>query len=258
MNMGADTRTTADVAERALQSRRAQLAAVCDVQSPWAHGTVMRASDFPTYYDYNLLRVEDDPRMTVGELTAAADEALAPLAHRRIDFERADVAEPLRAEFHAAGWRSMRLLWMHHDASAPPQPTIDVDEVPYDEVEPLRAAWHEEDFPGRDSADYLEAAREVAMRRDVRVLVASDGGSPIGFAQLERAGDGAEITSVYVRAEHRGAGRGTALTCAGIEAAADVEDLWIVADDEDRPKELYARLGFRPACRMTEVTLWPS
>jgi ribosomal protein S18 acetylase RimI-like enzyme len=257
VHVGTDTRTIPDIAERAVKFRRAQLAAVCDVQRPWAHGTVMRASGFPTYFHYNLLRVEDDPGMTVSELTAATDEALAGLSHRRIDFERADAAEPLRAEFHAAGWRSVRLLWMRHDGSAPPQATIAIEQVPYDEAAPLREAWHEEDFHEQDPAAYHEAAREVAMRRDVRVLVASEGGEPVGFVQVERVDESAEVASVYVSPEHRGGGRGTALTCAGIEAAADVEDLWIVADDEDRPKDLYARLGFQPARRMTELTLWP-
>ena len=37
------------------------------------------------------------------------------------------------------------------------------------------------------------------------------------------------------------------MTRAAIEAAGDEHDLWIAADDEDRPKQLYARLGFRPA-----------
>ena len=48
------------------------------------------------------------------------------------------------------------------------------------------------------------------------------------------------------------------MTRAAIEAAGDVRDLWIVADDEDRPKELYARLGFRPAWTTMEFTRWPS
>jgi hypothetical protein len=34
------------------------------------------------------------------------------------------------------------------------------------------------------------------------------------------------------------------VTRAAIEAAGDVTDLWIVADDEGHAKELYARLGF--------------
>jgi hypothetical protein len=47
------------------------------------------------------------------------------------------------------------------------------------------------------------------------------------------------------------------MTRAAIEAASGADDLWIAADDEGRPKELYARLGFRPVWRDMEVTLWP-
>jgi len=52
---------------------------------------------------------------------------------------------------------------------------------------------------------------------------------------------------LLVEANPFGAGRGTAVTRAAVEAAGDLRDLWIIADDEDRPKKLYARLGFRPA-----------
>jgi hypothetical protein len=44
------------------------------------------------------------------------------------------------------------------------------------------------------------------------------------------------------------------MTRAAIEAAGDIRDLWIVADDDGRPKELYARLGFRPVWRMAQFT----
>jgi GNAT superfamily N-acetyltransferase len=84
-----------------------------------------------------------------------------------------------------------------------------------------------------------------------------EGGVPVAFAQLERDGAGAEITQVYVHPEHRGGGRGTAMTRAAIEAADGVRDLWIAADDDDRPKELYARLGFRPAWTEMEFLLLP-
>ncbi len=133
-----------------------------------------------------------------------------------------------------------------HRAAAP-GPELAVEEVDYDAVLPLRRAWHGEDFRDLDSRDYLDNAREVAMTRDVRVIAPIEGGEPVGFAQLERVGDAAEVTQVFVLPEYRGGGRGTAITRAAIEAAGDVDDLWIVADDEGRPKELYARLGFRPA-----------
>jgi GNAT superfamily N-acetyltransferase len=248
-----------DVAARARAWRAAAQAAVCDVLEPWAHGTILRAGRYPDYYDYNVVRVEEEPGMSVEELVGFADEALAGLAHRRVDFDLADAAEPLRPGFEAAGWKSLRLVWMRHEAAIPAlaPPAATVEEVPYDAVHPLRVRWHREDYPDQDPGAYHVQAREIALRRNVQVLAVHDEGAPVGFAQLERDGAAAEITQVFVHPEHRGGGRGTAITRAAIEAAGDVHDLWIVADDEDRPKELYARLGFRAAATTMEFLRLP-
>jgi GNAT superfamily N-acetyltransferase len=247
-----------EFAARGRAWRHSAHTAICDVIEPWEHGTVVRASRYPTYYDFNLVRVEDDPGLGVDELIEVADRALAGLAHRRFDFELVEAAEPLRPDFDARGWKTLRLLWMRHETAPPAGLEIDVEEVPYDAVHELRLAWHSEDFPGVNPASYHAAAREVALRRGARVLAVHEGGAPIAFAQIERDGGSAEITQVYVRADHRGGGRGTAITRAAIGAAGGARDLWIAADDEDRPKELYARLGFRPVWKAMVVTLWPS
>jgi hypothetical protein len=47
------------------------------------------------------------------------------------------------------------------------------------------------------------------------------------------------------------------LTCAAIDATGTVRDLWIVADDEGRAKQLYGRLRFRPACLAIETLRLP-
>jgi GNAT superfamily N-acetyltransferase len=248
-----------DVTARARAWRTAALVDVCDIVEPWAHGTVARATRYPTYFDFNLVRVEDDPGMSVEELVGVAEAALTGLVHRRLDFDVAEAAEPLRDGFEALGWKSLRLLWMRLEA-APPAPVganAPVEEVPYDTVHDLRVAWFHEHSPDQVAGRYHAHAREVAMRRGVRVLAVHEAGEPVAFAQLERAGDAAEITQVYVRPDYRGAGRGTAMTRAAIDFAGGVRDLWIAADDEDRPKELYARLGFRPAWTAMEITRWP-
>jgi GNAT superfamily N-acetyltransferase len=245
------------VAARARAWQHAAHAAVCDVLEPWAHGTVVRATRYPSYFAFNVVRVEDDPAMSVEALAAFADEALAGLAHRCVDFDLVAAAEPLRAGFEAKGWKALRLLWMRHETPPPPAPDMRVAEVPYDAVHDLRVAWHLEDFPDQDPAEYHAQAREVAQRRHVQVLAVREGGTPVAFAQLERDGTAAEITQVYVHPEHRGGGRGTAMTRAAIEAAGDVRDLWITADDDDRPKQLYARLGFRPARTTMEFLRLP-
>lgn len=249
--------TESGEAARARAWHHAVHASLCDVLEPWEHGTVVRATRFPTYFDLNAVRVEDDVRMGVEELVGFADEALAGLAHRRVDFEVVAAAEPLRAGFEALGWKAMRLVWMRHAATTPPGTGIAVEEVPYDAVRDLRHAWHMEDFPGQDPTAHYADAREVALRRNAQVLAVLDDGAPVAFAQLERDGDAAEIAHVYVLPEYRGDGRGTAITRAAIDAAGDVADLWIVADDEGRPKQLYARLGFRPAWTAMEFLRLP-
>jgi GNAT superfamily N-acetyltransferase len=249
-----------DNAARGRAWRHSAHTAICDVIEPWEHGTFVRASRYPTYYDFNLVRVEQEPHLSVSELIAVADEALAGLDHRRFDFEAIEAGDARRAEFDAAGWKTLRLLWMRHSGALPPSSgrEVAVEVVPYDSVHDLRVLWFEEDFPAVNPASYHAAAREVALQRGAQILAVKEHGAPIAFAQLERYDGSAEITQVYVHPDHRGGGRGTAMTRAAIEAAAGARDLWIAADDEDRPKELYARLGFRPAWTELEVTLWPS
>ena len=89
------------------------------------------------------------------------------------------------------------------------------------------------------------------------ILLIVEDDQPIAYAGLDLGDDGIEIGAVYVRADHRGRGYGTAITRAAIAAAGDVEHLWICADADDRPKELYARLGFRPVLMTVDVLRLP-
>jgi ribosomal protein S18 acetylase RimI-like enzyme len=249
--------TEGDDAARARAWMHGAHAAVCDVVVPWEHGTVVRATRYPTYFDFNLVRVEGDAQLSVEQLVSFADEALAGLTHRRLSFEMATAGEPLRAGFTELGWKATRLVWMRHAGSLSPGAGLPVERVPYDAVHELRVAWLREDFPNLDMTEHHAEAREVAMRRNAEVFAAVEDGAPVAFAQLERDGEGAEITDVYVTARCRGRGLGTAITQAAISAAGVVRELWIVADADDRPKELYARLGFRPVWTVVDFLRLP-
>jgi GNAT superfamily N-acetyltransferase len=247
-----------DLLERARAWRNAVQAAICDVIEPWEHGTIVRSTRYPSYYDFNVVRVEDGEPIAADALVATADRALAPLRHRRISFDHVSTAEPLRAGFEASGWKVMRVLWLRHEGPLPALASAhEVETVPYDAVDHLRRAWHGEDHPGIDPTSFHRAAREVARRRGAVVLAVREHGEAVAFAQLDGAGDGAgdgvEISHVYVQPDRRGGGRGTAVTCAAIRAARGARDVWICADDEDRPKHLYARLGFRPVWTTIEL-----
>ena len=247
----------ATVAARAREWHRARQDLICDQMAPWDHGTIMRASRYPSYWDFNLVQVEGDPEMSVEALIAVADHGLAGLPHRRIDFSRSAAADALRGEFEARGWSAVRIVFMRHEIDRPGLSEVAVEEVPYDAVDGLRLAWHQEDFPGA-SAEHLASAREVSLLRNARVFAVSEGNEVVAFAQVEHAGGSAEIAQVYVHPERRGHGLGTSLTRAAITSARLDGDLWIAADDEGRPKHLYSRLGFRPAWTTTELTLMPA
>ena len=251
-----------DKRRRAIAWNHSAHDAICDVQESWAHGTIVKATSYPDYWDYNLVRVEDDPAMSAAELAAFADEALAGFRHRRLNFDLPEAAAAVSAELEADGWDSLSLLWMLHESPAPAVgPEIEVEFAPYEAVHELRVAWHEEEMPGVDPGNYHEQAREVALLRNAQVLIArDDDGEPTAFAQLEQAGDRAEITQVFVHPDLRGGGRGTAMTRMAIEAAnqrGDIAELWICADADDRPKDLYSRLGFRTAATTVELQKAP-
>jgi GNAT superfamily N-acetyltransferase len=247
--------------ERARAWRDAGHRAVCDSIQRWEHGTVARAGAYPRYFDFNVVRVEDDPGLAEPELHAFANRALAGLTHRRVDFDLIESADALRGEFEARGWTATRLLWLRHEHPPPEsEPELGeaiVESVPYEIAQPLRALWHLDFNEAGDAETYHAQAREVALRRGTEVLAVRKGGEPVAFVQLERDGSGAEITQVYVHPAHRGGGLGTAITRAAIAHAGEVEDLWICADDEERVKELYMRLGFVPVWTSMNFLLQP-
>jgi GNAT superfamily N-acetyltransferase len=82
-----------------------------------------------------------------------------------------------------------------------------------------------------------------------RFAVVDDGGRAIAWARLWRRGDEAQVEDVVCLAAHRGRGYGRAVVAAAAGAAASegAELVFIVADADDWPKALYARLGFATA-----------
>ncbi len=101
--MSATSPIYSEVAARARAWHHRSQSAVCDVMTPWAHGTVVRATRCPSCSDFNLVRVEDDPALGFPTLASFTEQALAGLGHRRIDFDLSSAAGPLRAAFGFQG-----------------------------------------------------------------------------------------------------------------------------------------------------------
>lgn len=199
----------ASVGARACAWRHSSIEAVCDVVEPWAHGTVLKATRYADYYEYNLVRVEDDPALSADALIAFADVELAEFGHRRVEFDLVDAGDRLRSAFEARGWQAQRLAWMRYEAERPSAcPTVEVEQVDYDAAHELRLAWHNEETPELDPGGYFRQARDIALRRGSQTFTVREAGQPVAFVELARNGPGAEVTSAYVRRHTAAAGWG--------------------------------------------------
>jgi ribosomal protein S18 acetylase RimI-like enzyme len=251
---------------------------VCDVIEPWEHGTSVRCTAHPGFWDYNSLRLEGpDPGATVDVLAAAADHFQKGLRHRRIEIEDEAAGTRLRPGFKELGWVTTRLVWL---ALSEPPAGPEFEEVPFEATRELRLEWARSEgyeIVEREFQRQADAEEDVARRRGVRALLARDGeGRPAGYVTFLTDGEGpngtslqtewpvgrgphrlAEVEQAYVQPALRGRGTGGALVAAAARAGG-ASETFIVADDEGDPKRLYVRLGFRPVWIQHEFTRRPS
>ena len=237
-------------AERAIAWRRGYHAAVATRLLPWAHGTVVRTDDVPSYYEYNLARIEGgDPGLEAADLAAAAEPALADLGHRRIEAEDTAAGERLAPGFAALGWVVERLAFLHRELPAEPPGGTHGAELRIEGFEAtrgLREVWTGESIWGEEAGFALVEER-VAGRRGTRAVIGRLEDAPAGFAGFSAHGDTVEIETVFCLPERRNGGLGGALVARALQEAhsAGARHALIEADDDGHSKRLYERLGFR-------------
>jgi GNAT superfamily N-acetyltransferase len=237
-------------AARAIEWRRAISARVADDIRPWQHGTVVRATDFPTYYQYNLIRVEGpDAGLGVADLTAAADRELEGLAHRRVELEDLAAGERVRDGFRGLGWMVERLAFLERELPAPEREAPGGTVIELDGFEasrPLRAAWQGESLWG-DPPEFFVVEEAAAARVGTRCVIGYADGAPAGFAAYAVHGDTMEVELVFCMPARRNGGLGGALVSRALAAGAaeGARHALIEADDDGDSKRLYERLGFR-------------
>ena len=106
---------------------------------PWEHGTSVRCTAHPGFWDYNSLRLEGpDPGASADELAAAAERFQEGLRHRRIEVEDEAAGARLRPAFEQLGWKTTRLVWL---ALSEPPGGPDFEEVPIEVTRDLRLEW---------------------------------------------------------------------------------------------------------------------
>lgn len=186
-------------------------------------------------------------------LERMCDEVMADLTYRHLVVEHRATADALEPQLRAGGWSVERDVVMHLEGN--PEPARDprvVGELTEDQMVELMLAWLREEHLGvrdEDAADVGEFSRRVGRVWGERRLgvVASDG-APLAVTKLRIDGTLGWVEDVYTVPGARGNGFATALVTTAARGARDAgcTDVIIVADADDWPQHLYAKLGFRP------------
>ena len=239
-----------DLEERVIAFERTLAERLSTRTLPTAFGTAYLHDDFPRRFDSNYVWV-DAPLVGVSAeaLAAEADRALEGLGHRELSYV-ADGREARRVVpgLVALGYRAERLLTMVR-VREPDRPGEGAEEVGADAIGPFLVRVNSEADGGAHAsgAEMLSAFRHVlAERASARFFVARSEGEIVAIAELYPLADVAQVEAVYTLGGYRGRGFGRAVVLAASNAARDAgaDLVFLNADDEDWPKELYGKLGF--------------
>lgn len=198
--------------------------------APWRFGTAMFDDEFPRKWDANFLRVERAlGGATAADLAAEADHLQAHLEHR--DADRG-------------------------------APTMEVGEASYEDVRALIVEAGVRDIRGitREDAEMLaDYDRVLGERIGARYFSARIDGEAAGYCRLFEQDAVACLEDVNTLEEYRGRGAARAVVGAAIDAAraGGAGLIFLIADDADWPKQLYAKLGFDEMSHFRQFTKPP-
>jgi ribosomal protein S18 acetylase RimI-like enzyme len=219
-------------------------------EKPFRFGTAVFTPELPSRQDSNLLYLDRlDPGVTAEELRAEAERLFTDAGRqsRVLVFPDAAAGERLARGF--PGWEVHRHVVMVQ--RRPPEAPVDtsaVVEVDEAVLRPARSAQIES-YPWGSpelAEQLLDARRMLARWQSVRCFAVLVDDEVVSYTDLYSEGGEAQIEDVATLAPYRGRGYAKAVvTRAADEAhAAGTGFLFLVAHEDDWPRELYVRLGF--------------
>jgi GNAT superfamily N-acetyltransferase len=233
---------------------------------PWRYGNAYFNADYPISYAHNFLDVVTAPDdVSATELEAEADRILgrAGYEHRTLVVRSDGLGTRLRDRLASRGWSPEHIVVMVH-ARAPERlpDTSAVENFDFAAVRPARLEMTRAE-PYADSEDTVEQLvdrlKATSGAVHVRHYGVRAGSTIVSLCDLYSDGTTAQIEDVGTLEQHRGRGYARAVVWKAVEVARSEshELVFLLADDDDWPKEMYAKLGFDPLTRYWEFSLRP-
>jgi ribosomal protein S18 acetylase RimI-like enzyme len=233
--------------------REIELAGTETIASPLGVGVL--TPELPLRHDSNYLLLEraSSAQEAIGE----ADRILggAGRTHRVIVTFDEELAGRLVPQFQALGWQINRHVWMVQQREPEKRADLSiVREVDESALRPARTRailalpWGTVAL----ARQLLDSKLLIAKRAQTRFFDVEVDGEIVAWSDLYVAQGVGQVEDVATEPEHRGKGYATAVVLRAVEEArrAGADLIFLVADDEDWPKELYVRLGFDPIGRL--------
>jgi ribosomal protein S18 acetylase RimI-like enzyme len=234
---------------------RGDMGGTREEESPF--GTAVFTDELPRRLDGNYLRVEREAEPK--ELVAEAKRLERPL----IFVPNPDLGERLAPWFAERGWRIDRHLVMAQLRE--PEKPADLSLVRELEEEALRPArrrlLQDQPWAKPEVVEQLFQAKAlIGQRVTARFFGVPLEGEVVSYADLYLDGTDAQIEDVGTLPEQRGQGYATAVILGAIEQAraSGADFVFLVAEAEDWPKELYRRLGFDELGHYTKLFTPPT
>ena len=227
---------------------------------PFEWGTALFRLDMPRVHDQNLLRLESGFDVVgARELAAEADRLQRPagLSHRKLLVPDERAGERLSRGFSELSWRRARHVVMAHRGASPDEPAHPVQRVESAALRTARTRAFEQDL-GSGAAAQVAASLDLiaSVVRSARGFAVETDGEFASWCVLYEENGIGQVDDVVTAGRYRRRGFARAVVSAATRASLESgnEITFLVADDEDWPKQLYARLGYEPIGRRFEFT----
>jgi GNAT superfamily N-acetyltransferase len=232
-------------------------------KEPSPYGVALLDPALPEVWSRNFLLANTELETSASKLAAEADRLLGEggVRHRKVEVFDADAGARLDPGFRALGWNAECDVIMV--ARRDPDRRVDtslVDDVTVDELVPVwTEGWRTDpDVVGEDVARQLVANKRLLGEVvDTRFFAARVDGQVASYCELYSDGSTAQIENVLTLERFRNRGLARATVCRALEEAQYGGHglIFLIADRDDWPKELYAKLGFDEVGRIWEFVL---
>jgi GNAT superfamily N-acetyltransferase len=233
-------------------------------KEPSKYGVALLDPELPDVWSRNYLFANELPEgVSASELAGEADRVLgaAGLRHRKVELFADEPGARLEAGFRELGWHpECDVIMVAQRSPDRPVDTSLVDEVTVDDLVP---AWTEgwladPDVLGEDVARQLvESKRRLGKVVETRFFAARIEGEVASYCELYSDGRMAQIENVLTLERFRNRGLARATVSRALDEARNGGHgiVFLIANRDDWPKELYGKLGFDVVGEIWEFVL---